>query len=126
MLSLQSKGSFKNSTRFLQILSGLGAPTKFDKYGRKGVEALQRATPKRTGKTADSWNYEIDNSLNEIKITWTNSNKAENGQPIAILIQYGHGTGWGKYVQGRDYINPALKPIFDEMADDIWKEVENA
>lgn len=126
MLSLQSKGSFKNSTRFLQVLSGLGFSTKFDEYGMRGVEALRSATPKRTGKTSESWNYEIHNSPNEVKITWTNDNKAENGQPIAILIQYGHGTGWGRYVQGRDYINPALKPIFDEMADDIWREVTSA
>lgn len=126
MISLQSKGSFKNSIRFLQFIDKLGYTTKFDEYGARGVEALRAATPKRTGKTADSWEYKVENSLNEIKITWTNSNRAENGTPIAILIQYGHGTGWGKYVKGIDYINPALKPIFDELAFEVWEEVTNA
>ena len=90
-------------------------------WGQKGVEALYQATPKRTGLTASSWSYNIEYKKDEIILSWSNSNKTKDGDPIAILIQYGHGTGRGTYVKGIDYINPAIKPIFDSIADEIWK-----
>ena len=92
------------------------------KYGRKGVEALAAATPRDSGKTADSWSYEIIEEGNSSKIVWKNSN-IHDGVVIALLLQYGHGTGTGGYVQGTDYINPAVEGIFRQMADDAWKEV---
>jgi hypothetical protein len=93
-----------------------------DKYGRKGVSALAAATPVDSGLTASSWSYEIENTKESAKITFNNSN-IQNGVPIAIILQYGHGTGTGGWVQGRDYINPAIQPIFDQIVDDAWKEV---
>lgn len=95
-----------------------------EKYGRKGVEALREATPKDTGKTADSWTYEIEeDGHGTMKIVWSNTNIIDGWVPVAILLQYGHATGNGGYVQGVDYINPAIKSIFDQMASDAWKEV---
>ena len=95
---------------------------KLDKYGKKGVKALRLATPRETGKTAESWEYKIEETDSGAKLIWynTNENKGEN---IAILIQYGHGTTNGGFVRGRDYINPALRPVVDEMFDEIWKGV---
>ena len=93
-------------------------------YAQMGVDALKSATPVDTGKTADSWYYEIHKSISGITIRWCNSNINE-GVPIAVILQYGHGTGTGGYVEGTDYINPAIKPIFDEIADAVWKEVTN-
>lgn len=92
------------------------------KYGERGVAALKEATPKRTGKTADSWRYEIVHSNSGDSVVWHNDNVID-GKVIALLIQYGHGTPQGTYVQGRDYINPAIASIFDDMANDAWKEV---
>lgn len=124
MLKISLKGNFKNIERFFD-----GAKNRLpqrirsvlDRYGRQGVAALQMYTPKDSGETANSWKYEIFN----LGIAWINTNVTSNGTPIAILLQYGHGTKNGGYVQGRDYINPALQPIFDEIADNCWKEVEN-
>lgn len=96
-----------------------------DKYGKMGVSALASATPKRTGKTASSWRYEIDKTGGKISISWLNDN-VNDGINIAVIIQYGHGTGTGAYVKGVDYINPALKSIFESIAEDIWKEVTSA
>jgi hypothetical protein len=90
-----------------------------------GVERLSEYTPKRTGKTASSWTYQIHVGLNGASVEWWNTNENE-GVPIALIIQYGHGTGTFGYVPGIDYINPALRPVFEEMADKVWKEVENA
>jgi hypothetical protein len=92
------------------------------KYGEEGVKALRDATPKDSGETADSWGYEITKDGRGYVITWTNSKK-NKGVPIAIILQYGHGTGTGGYVEGRDYINPATRPIFDAIAEEAWKEV---
>lgn len=92
------------------------------RYGQMGVVALAESTPKDSGMTANSWDYEIKSSTGSYTISWSNSNVSE-GIPIAILIQYGHGTGNGGYVEARDFINPAMKPIFDKLADDLWKEV---
>lgn len=94
----------------------------FDKYGREGVSALSSATPVDSGKTASSWYYKIERTKDMISITFLNSN-INKGVPIAIILQYGHGTGTGGWVEGRDYINPAIQPIFDKMAEEAWREV---
>lgn len=94
----------------------------FEKYGKQGVAALASATPVDSGKTANSWSYKIENNRGSISISFFNSN-IQNGVPIAIIIQYGHGTRNGGWVQGRDYINPAIQPIFDQMTKEIWREV---
>ena len=125
MITISSKGSFDNTYRFLGFLHRREYLKSLDSFGRMGVEALSSSTPKRTGKTAASWGYEIKRKLNSIQIIWTNSNLTTQNTPVAILIQYGHGTKSGAYVQGIDYINPALAPVFDDIADKIWKEVEN-
>lgn len=108
--------------KFLDRLINKDAYRKLDKYGETGVRALSEATPRDSGETANAWAYEIIKEKDSYTIEWTNSNLAEN-VPVAVLIQYGHGTGTGGYVQGVDYINPALKPIFETIADEIWKEV---
>lgn len=96
-----------------------------DKYGNRGVDALRAATPKETGKTADSWYYEISHSKNSASITWSNFN-TNRGYNIAILIQYGHGTGTGVYVQGTDYVNPAMKDVFEQIANEVAEEIKRA
>ena len=116
------KGDLGPSMKFLRALKNKDFLKDLDKYGRKGVEALSLATPVRTGTTAQSWDYEIHFYSGGASIVWTNSN-VNKGENIAILLQYGHGTRNGGYVVGRDYINPALRPIFDEIADSAWKEV---
>jgi hypothetical protein len=97
-----------------------------DKYAREGVSALSKATPLDTGETKSSWDYEIKKTRGSYRITWLNNHKTADGDPIAIILQYGHGTGSGGYVQGRDYINPAMKPIFDNIAENVWKAVTSA
>lgn len=122
MISFRQKGDFSKATRFLERAKesiGIGL---LDKYGRKGVEALAAATPVDSGLTASCWDYEIVNRKGSAVIRFTNSNIV-NGCPIAIILQYGHATRNGGWVEGRDYINPALQPIFDELADKAWKEV---
>ena len=118
------KGNFNNLERFLAKAVKIKPVINMilHKYGRKGVEALAAATPRDSGKTADSWSYEIVEEGNSSKIVWKNSN-IHDGVVIALLLQYGHGTGTGGYVQGTDYINPAVEGIFRQMADDAWKEV---
>ena len=93
-----------------------------DRYGKEGVRALSQATPTDTGLTAISWSYKVETSRSGAKITWYNTN-IQNGVPIALILQYGHGTGTGGYVEGRDYINPAIQPIFDKLAEEAWREV---
>ena len=122
MFKLFSRGDFKRTEKFLKKSMGDDYITVLSKYGQRGVEALSAATPKKTGKTASSWRYEIRQEGSSLSVIWSNSNVNKNVN-IAIILQYGHGTGWGGYVQGRDYINPALRPIFDELADMAWKEV---
>ena len=124
MVKLSSRGDFSKTTKFLQDIDPHFVYNRLDKYGQLGVEALRVATPKDTGKTADSWDYTITVGKERASITWTNSN-TKNGIPIALLIQYGHGMPHGGYVQGIDYINPALKPIFDAITDSLWKEVKS-
>lgn len=122
MITFAQKGDFSNLTRFLERAKNAVHLGMLDKYGREGVAALAAATPVDTGVTANSWGYEIVRKNGAVSIVFKNSN-IQNGVPIAIILQYGHATGTGGYVQGRDYINPAIKPIFDRIADEAWKEV---
>lgn len=117
-------GSFNKTERFLKKAyeASKTINSTLTKYGEKGVAALQAATPVRTGETASSWYYKIEKSGSRITLSFLNSN-VNKGVPIAIILQYGHGTNNGGWVQGRDYINPALRPVFDEMVEAIWKEV---
>ena len=124
MITITQKGNFRNTERFFSRAQSLRLHSILDSYGKKGVAALASATPKDTGLTASSWGYKITSTKNDYKITWFNSHE-ENGIMPAILIQYGHGTKGGTYVQGIDYINPAMRPIFDDLAQAIWKEVSN-
>ena len=123
VISFRQKGDFKKLDNYLKDV-GHAAKLKsvFDKYGRAGVQALSSATPIETGLAASSWYYEIEQTSTSATITFLNSD-VENGFPVAIMLQYGHGTGTGGWVEGRDYINPAIQPIFDKLAEDMWKEV---
>lgn len=122
MLTVRQKGDYAKLTRYLVNVKKAVTKRDLHKYGKAGVEALSSNTPVRTGLTASSWYYEIEHKKDHSSITFYNSN-VQNGIPIAIILQYGHGTGGGGWVQGRDYINPALQPIFDKLANDAWKEV---
>lgn len=117
------KGDFSKATSYLERLkSVVGRISVLDKYGRAGVSALSSATPKESGLAASSWYYEIERGKGFVRIIFGNSD-VENGFPVAIMLQYGHGTGTGGWVEGRDYINPAIQPIFDKIAADAWREV---
>ena len=122
MISFRQKGEFSKLTSFLEKAKEAVKLGDLDKYGRKGVAALASATPIDSGLTADSWYYKITNKNGSASITFYNSN-IQNGCPIAIILQYGHGTKNGGWVEGRDYINPAIQPIFDEIAENAWREV---
>ena len=122
MISFRQKGDFSKLTRFLERAKESVKIGDLDKYGREGVAALSSATPIDSGKTANSWSYEITNKDGSVTITFNNSN-IQNGVPIAIILQYGHGTRNGGWVQGRDYINPAIQPVFDKIVDKAWREV---
>lgn len=125
MITFETSGNFDRSESFLsKILSG-DIYRSLDKYGREGVNALASATPVDSGLAANSWGYNVKRSQGSAEIEWTNSND-ENGVKVVILLQYGHGTGTGGYVRGRDFINPAIRPIFDRIADEVWKEVTKA
>lgn len=125
MISFESKGSFKNTESFLKKMSNRSIYNSLDRYAREGVSALKSATPVDSGLTASSWYYKISSARGAYSITWMNSN-TPGGRPVAIMLQYGHATGTGGYVQGKDYINPAIKPIFDRIARDVWKAVTSA
>ena len=122
MISFRQKGDFSKLNRYLERLKEVARLSVLDKYGQEGVAALSSATPKESGKTANSWYYKIERNKGSATIGFYNSN-VNKGVPIAIILQYGHGTGTGGWVEGRDYINPAIQPIFDKIADDAWKEV---
>ena len=122
MISFKQKGDFSKLTRFLEKAKGAVRIGDLDKYGREGVAALASATPIDSGQTANSWYYKVVNKNNSATITFYNSN-IQNGVPIAIILQYGHGTRNGGWVQGRDYINPAIQPIFDKIVNEAWREV---
>lgn len=124
MITFRQKGDFSKFNRYLERLKEAVKLGDLNKYGRQGVQALSSATPIESGETANSWYYKINRTKESVAITFHNSN-IQNGVPIAIILQYGHGTGTGGYVEGRDYINPAIQPIFDKMAEDAWKEVTN-
>lgn len=122
MITFRQKGDFSKLTRFLERAKEAVHLGDLDKYGRQGVAALSSATPVDSGLTAESWYYEIENKNGSATIKFNNSN-IQNGVPIAIILQYGHGTRNGGWVEGRDYINPAIQPIFDEIANEAWREV---
>ena len=122
MITITQRGSFKNTERYLTRLKQAQVYTILNKYGAIGVTALANATPKESGRTASSWTYTIEQRSGYYSIKWRNTN-INKGVPIAVILQYGHGTGTGGYVQGRDYVNPAIKPIFEQMANEAWKEV---
>lgn len=125
MITFTSSGSFKKTESFLHFIHEMDLTKTLNKYGDIGVQALSEATPVESGLTAASWDYVVEHKGSVWSITWTNSN-IEGGYPVAIMLQYGHGTGTGGYVQGRDYINPAVKPIFDSIQDEVWKAVTSA
>lgn len=122
MITFRQKGDFSKLTRYLERMKETVKLGDLDKYGKEGVAALASATPTDTGLTANSWYYEIEHQNGSVSINFGNSN-VNKGVPIAIILQYGHGTGTGGWVQGRDYINPAIQPIFDKIAEAAWREV---
>lgn len=124
VITFDSKGDYRKTDAFLRKLLNRDSMSILRKYGELGVERLREATPKRTGRTANSWSYTIDKRGHDYTLTWTNSNIAE-WIPVVILIQYGHGTRGGTWVEGRDFINPALRPIFDELSKELRREVSD-
>ncbi len=122
MITVRQKGDFANLTRYFERVKKIRKTDILHKYGKLGVAALSSATPTESGKTASSWNYEIIQNGSGAQIVFSNSN-INKGVNIAIILQYGHGTGTGGWVEGRDYINPAIQGVFDQFASDIWKEV---
>ena len=125
LIRIMTKGDFNNTFRFLNKMSKFQINKILEKYGQMGVEALRSATPIDSGKTAESWGYEISVGKEGATIHWTNTNQ-NKGVYIAVILQYGHGTGTGGYVQGIDYINPAIRPVFDKIAEEAWMEVVNS
>ena len=124
MLYVTSQGDFSKTQKFLAKFARPNIIERLKAYGSMGVDALSAATPKDSGKTAGSWGYEVKQSGKTYSIVWTNTNVVQ-GVPIAVILQYGHGTGTGGYVQGRDYINPAIQPIMSRIAEDVWKVVSS-
>lgn len=125
MVSFTSEGSFDKTEKFLRAMIKLDVGKLLDSAGKKGVAALSKATPRDSGLASGSWGYLIQKTSSSVMIGWTNSD-VEHGFPVALMIQYGHGTGTGGYIQGKDYINPAMRPIFDEIAETVWKAVTSA
>ncbi|MPM42084.1 hypothetical protein SDC9_88746 [bioreactor metagenome] len=122
MIRVKCTGDFNNTMKFLERARKLSITDILNRYGQEGVKALSAATPKDTGDTASKWGYEITTGKNKHSITWTNDS-INDGIPIVILIQYGHGTKNGGYVSGVDFINPAIQSVMNKIADSIWKEV---
>lgn len=121
-VTFRHRGNFNNTEKFLNRVKGREYLNILDMYGQMGVEALAAATPVDTGTTAASWTYEIERTATSTSIFWINTNTNQNVN-IAVILQYGHGTGTGGYVQGRDYINPAIRPVFDKIAEEAWRGV---
>lgn len=121
-IKVEHKGDFSKTEHFLEKLKKGDMYSRLEQYAKLGVEALREATPIDSGKTSMSWSYQVEVTGKSAKITWINTN-VNDGENIAILLQYGHGTGTGGYVRGRDYINPAMKSVFDKIAEEVWKEV---
>ena len=124
MIKFRQKGDFSKLTRFLERAKETVRIGDLDKFGKEGVAALASATPVDSGETANSWYYEIENRKGSVTISFHNSN-TQNGVPIVIILQYGHGTRNGGWVQGRDYINPAIQPIFDKIANNALEKAES-
>lgn len=124
-VSFTFSGSLSKTEKFLKTIQKLDVAALIEKQAQRGVTALSNATPRDSGRVANSWGYEIKKSRGSVVITWTNTD-VENGFPVAVMIQYGHGTGTGGYVPGKDYINPALRPVFDDIIDTVWKAVKSA
>lgn len=122
MIKIRQKGDFSKVTKYFESLKSADRYKILEKYGKDGVAALASATPTETGTTANSWYYTIENNKGSASISFHNSN-IQNGVPIAIILQYGHGTRNGGWVEGRDYINPALQPVFDRIVEHAWREV---
>jgi hypothetical protein len=122
MITFRQKGNFSKLSNYLEKVKEVVKIGDLDRIGREGVAALSSATPKDTGLTADSWYYVIERTSDSVSITFNNSN-TNKGVPIAIILQMGHGTRNGGWVEGRDYINPAIRPIFDRIANEAWEEV---
>lgn len=125
-VEITSTGDLSKTTQFLAAIGKLDLEGVLRTYGQQGVDALRHGTPTDTGLTGESWSYEVAKTSGGYTITWTNDHTDSGGAPIAILLQYGHGTGTGGYVQGRDYINPAMAPIFDAISAGAWKAVTSA
>lgn len=121
MITFGQKGDFSKLTRYLEKAKSVVKLSDLEKYGKEGVAALASVTPVDSGLTATSWSYEIKHKNGMVSISFKNSN-IQNGVPVAIILQYGHGTRNGGWVQGRDYINPAIQPVFDKIANDAWRE----
>ena len=122
LIKIKHKGNFNNAERFFNRVLKREYLNILDNYGKMGVDALRQATPSSSGKTADSWNFGIEEGNGTVTLYWTNSNENQ-GVNIAILLIYGHGLQNGSYVQGIDFVNPAMRPIFEKIADESWKEV---
>lgn len=122
IITVKSTGDFKLTMRFLRKLNSKAFYRKIEEYAKMGVEALISATPKDTGETADSWNYQIEMTSSSVVIYWTNSVMA-GSTPLALLIDVGHGTKNGRWVEGEHYITPAIRPVFEKISDDVWREV---
>lgn len=122
MIHIKQKGDFSNTEKYLKKSPELSEISVLDKYGMEGIEALKLYTPKDSGETANSWYYNIERKNGEVSISFNNS-KVNNGVVIAVILYYGHATNNGGWVQGIDYINPALKPVFEKIAQEAWKEV---
>lgn len=125
MIKVTTKGSTKKTQSFLRSMQSLNFNSVAASAGARGVAALRTATPVDSGLTAASWSYEVRVEGDKTIISWLNTHE-ESGVNVAIILQYGHGTGTGGWVSGRDYINPAIQPIFDQLADDLWKQVTSA
>lgn len=125
MVKVVCKGDYSKAFKYFNKLHEAAQIRALEKYGREGVRELEKATPKDSGRTADSWSFTVERTDESAVIYWKNSN-INKGVNIALILQYGHGTGTGGYVRGIDYINPALEPVFDKLADDAWREVTQA
>ena len=125
MIGAKTTGSFDKTATFLKTMQSGDIFDHLDVYGRRGVDLLASATPYETGRTAQAWGYQVGHKKGKYSISWFNTH-VENGVNIAVILQYGHGTGTGGYIRGRDYINPAMRPLFDKILDDVWRQVRNA
>lgn len=123
IIKVSKKGNFNKTRNVIKNIQNKKYLNILDRIGRLGVDALSRATPVDTGKTSDSWGYSIEQGRDSVSVVWTNSNVVNGWANVAILIQYGHATRNGGYVQGRDYINPAMKPLFDQLAKEAWEAI---